>query len=95
MPGADQIDLHLGASTWLELMARHRSLAERVDEVRSIVDAVTAGGFQEILWETGGRVTRSRALITLEDGKTIGWLGWYLRLPIPGRKRRIRYQPYE
>jgi len=95
MPGADQIDHYLGRDTWLELFPKRRSKETLVGRVKAIVDAVTTGRFEEIVWEKGGRITRSKWRITLADGSCLSGSEWRLRGPLfSGHKRSTAYLPY-
>jgi hypothetical protein len=97
LAGNDQIDLYIGADTWLEMLPRRGNVADLLDRARLVVEAVVAGRFEETLWEARGKVVASRALITLADGSRVKVSGRRLSgsvfLPRP-TKRRIRYEPY-
>ena len=47
LPGADQIDLYVGAKTWLELMPTRRNPEKPLASVKTIVELVVAGRFEE------------------------------------------------
>jgi hypothetical protein len=47
LPGADQIDLYVGAKTWLELMPTRRDPDKPLASVKIIVESVVAGRFEE------------------------------------------------
>ena len=98
-PSDDDIDVHLGETTWIELLKRGKDRATRVEEVRRIVEAIVDGRFEETVWRVGGKLVRSKSVIFTPEGKAFlkprEWRGVASLLPDPRAKRiQFKYEPY-
>jgi hypothetical protein len=98
-PSDDDIDVHMGEDTWIELLKRKRGKAERVQELRQILEAVVSGRYKETVWRVRGRTVKSKAVLWGSDGKSLltprQWHGLAAPVPDPRAKRtHIRYEPY-
>jgi ribosomal protein S5 len=91
-----EIDLYVGVDTRLEFVwARRRGPADVIDSVRAIIESVAEGRLEETVWEMRGEVIRSKAVVRLKDGNSLRSSRLSLfALPLIGRKRDIKYEPY-
>ena len=94
---ADMVNLYLGEATWLELVPRRGQPGSISDTVRDVVEAAVAGRFEERVREAKGQVIGSRSTFHLSTGKRFVVVGHNLGANVlfSGRRRTIRYQPYE
>jgi hypothetical protein len=98
-PSDDDIDMHLGEDTSIELPKRRRDRQERIAELGRILEAIVNGRFDETVWRVRDSVVRSKAALYGPDGKPIlrprEWHGLANLLPDPrARRTDIRYRPY-
>jgi hypothetical protein len=98
-PSDDDVDVHMGEDTWIELLKRKRDRAERVREVRRILEAIVNGRYEETIWRVRGRIVRSKARLYTVDGEAFlkprEWRGLASIVPDPRAKRtHIKYEPY-
>jgi hypothetical protein len=98
-PSDDDVDVHMGEDTWIELLKGRKSMSARVAEVRKILEAVVNGRYEETLWRWRGKKIKSKAVLYNEHGKAFakprGWHGLPSLAPDPRAKRtHIVYQPY-
>jgi hypothetical protein len=98
-PSDDDINVHMGEDTWIELMPRKRSRTERVEEVREILEAVVNGRYEETIWNWRGKTSKSKAVLYGADGSALikprEWHGLPSLVPDPrAKKTHIKYEPY-
>ena len=98
-PSDDDINVHMGEATWIELFKQGRNRAERVQEVRRILEAVVGGRYEETIWQVRGKTIRSKARLYTPEGdvflKPREWRGLASILPDPRASRtHIQYDPY-
>jgi len=96
-PSDDDIDVHTGEHTWIELLKRKRDNPQRLQELRPILDAVVNGRFEETIWRVRGTIVRSRAVLCEPDGRAFFSARRFRRLTFldPRAKRTyVKYEPY-
>lgn len=96
IPDPGQVDVFVGKATRLEFLGGKRTMEDTIEDIRSLVEAVVDGRFEETVWEARGRILRSRGLIQTPGGEreVVGWGGWILGFFWPAKKRHIVYEPY-
>ena len=93
LAGADQIDIYLGRTTWLEFLPSRRKPGQLLDSVRRVVESVVAGRFEEKFCELRGKVIASRYIFHRSDRRAV-WRSRVRPIFLPGRRRTVRYKPY-
>jgi hypothetical protein len=98
-PSNDDIDMHLGEDTWIELLKGRRHISKRLQEVERILDAVVGGRFEESVWRVGSKIVRSKGAFYTPEGKVFlrprEWHGLVDVVPDPRQRRtRLKYRPY-
>jgi hypothetical protein len=91
--GADQIDVYLGKTAWLEFLPSRRKPEKLLDSVRRVVEAVVAGRFEEKFCERKGKVIASRYVFHRSDRRA-AWRLHVRPIFLPGHRRTVRYKPY-
>jgi hypothetical protein len=96
-PSEDDIDVHMGEHTWIELLKGKRDNAERLQELRPILDAVVNGRFEETIWRVRGTIVRSKAVLYGPDGRAfltpLRFRGLTFLDP-RARRTDVRHEPY-
>ena len=90
-PSDDEINVHIGQDTWIELMKGKRGRAERLQQLREILEAVVHGRYEETIWRFHGTIIKSRAVLSGPDGRALmkprGWHGLGSLLADPRAER--------